>query len=65
MSALSVYIRGLAMSNELKEKISNLVSYYDYHSIDSFVNGNDEALKQFVVDDFTELLELLSKELEA
>lgn len=53
------------MSNELKEKISNLVSYYNYHSIDKFVNGNDERLKQFVVDDFTELLELLSKELEA
>ncbi len=53
------------MSNELKEKISNLVSYYNYHSMGKFVNGNDETLKQFVVDDFTELLELLSKELEA
>lgn len=37
------------MSNELKEKISNLVNYYDYHSMDKFVNGNDEALKQYRV----------------
>lgn len=52
------------MSNELKEKVENLVNYYGYHSMGKFVNGNDETLKQFVVDDFTELLALLQKELE-
>ena len=51
------------MNNELKEKIEQLVSYYNYHSMNDFVNGTDDRLRGFVVDDFTNLLKELAKEL--
>jgi hypothetical protein len=49
------------MNNELKEKIEQLVSYYNYHSMNDFVNGTDDRLRGFVVDDFTNLLKELEK----
>lgn len=51
------------MSNELKERIENLISYYDAHSMQEFVDGDDERLKHFVTDDFSHLLKALGKEL--
>lgn len=51
------------MSNELKERIEQLISYYNAHSMTDFVNGTEERLKNFVVDDFTHLLTALEKEL--
>lgn len=51
------------MNNELKEKIEQLVSYYNYHSINAFVNSTDDRLRGFVADDFTNLLNELAKEL--
>lgn len=51
------------MSDELKEKVEQLISYYDHHSMSDFVHGNDERLKNFVIDDFNGLLNDLSNEL--
>lgn len=47
------------MSNELKEHIEQLISYYNYHTIEKMV----KTRPAFVVDDFTKLLESLEKEL--
>lgn len=52
------------MSNELKERIENLISYYRQHSMTEFVHGDDERLKNFVTDDFTSLLKALEEELQ-
>jgi len=51
------------VSDELKEMIQETISYYDNHRMSDFVHGNDERLKNFLVDDFTKLLEALGKEL--
>lgn len=51
------------MSNELKERIENLISYYEAHSMTDMVNGEDQRLKNFVTDDFSHLLKALGKEL--
>lgn len=51
------------MSAELKERIENLISYYRAHSMEAFVKGDEERLKNFVTDDFTHLLTALEKEL--
>lgn len=46
------------MSAENQETIENMISYYRAHSIEKFVKG-DERLQNFVIDDFSKLLELL------
>lgn len=51
------------MSDEAKEEIEQLISYYNAHSIEKFVKGDEERLQNFVIDDFTKLLALLEKEL--
>lgn len=51
------------MSNELKDRIEQLISYYDTHSMVEFVDGDDQRLKHFVTDDFSHLLKALEKEL--
>lgn len=51
------------MSNELKERIEQLISYYRAHSMEEFVNGDDLRLRHFVTDDFSHLLKALEKEL--
>lgn len=51
------------MSNEAKEEIEQLISYYRVHSIEKFVKGDEERLQNFVIDDFTKLLALLEKEI--
>lgn len=51
------------MNDQLKERIENMISYYKAHSMVDFVNGDDQRLRNFVTDDFTELLEELEKEL--
>ena len=51
------------MSNELKERIENLISYYKAHSMVKFANGDEERLKNFVTDDFSHLFTALEKEL--
>lgn len=51
------------MSDELKERIEQLVSYYNHHSMEAFVDGDEPRLKHFVTDDFTHLLKALEKEL--
>lgn len=51
------------MSNELKEQIEQLVSYYKVHSMENLVKDNDERFLHFIVDDFTNLLTALEKEL--
>ena len=51
------------MSQELKERIENLINYYNQHSMADMVNGSEERLKNFVIDDFTHLLAKLEKEL--
>ena len=48
------------MSNELKERIENLISYYDYHGIENMI----ENKPGFVADDFKHLLQALVKELD-
>ena len=45
-----------------KEAITQLISYYNHHSIEQFVKGDDERLQNFVIEDFTKLLKLLEKE---
>lgn len=52
------------MSDELKERIENLASYYQHCSMEKMVKGKDERLQNFVIDDFTQLLKNLEKELE-
>lgn len=52
------------MSNELKELIEQQISYYRQHSIQEFVHGSDQRLRNFVVDDYTKLLAELEKELQ-
>lgn len=47
------------MNNELKEKIEQLVSYYNHHDMYNMVDS--ERLRGFVVDDFTNLLNELKK----
>lgn len=47
------------MSDELKERIENLISYYDQHGIEEMI----EKRPGFVVDDFSHLLKALEKEL--
>ena len=51
------------MSDELKERIEQLISYYDNHSMEKFVEGDEMRLRHFVTDDFTHLLKALEKEL--
>ena len=51
------------MSNELKEQIENLISYYKNQSMEDIVAGDDERLRNFIADDFTKLLTALEKEL--
>lgn len=51
------------MSDELKERIEQLLSYYRAHSMVGFVNGEEQRLRNFVTDDFTHLLTALEKEL--
>lgn len=51
------------MSDELKEKIGNMVSYYRHHSMIEMVKGESERLQNFVLDDFAELLTNLEKEI--
>lgn len=48
------------MSNELKERIENLISYYDHHGIENMI----EKKPGFVADDFKHLLKALEKEME-
>lgn len=50
------------MSDELKERIENLISYYDQHSMTDMVK-EDGRLRNFVTDDFAHLLKALAKEL--
>lgn len=52
------------MSDELKERVENLISYYRAHSMEKFVKGDEERLQNFVIDDFSHLLTALEKELE-
>ncbi len=47
------------MSDELKERIQQLISYYDHHTIEAIL----EKHPGFVVDDFSHLLKALEKEL--
>lgn len=47
------------MSDELKERIQQLVSYYDHHTIEAILAKHPG----FVVDDFGHLLKALEKEL--
>lgn len=47
------------MNNELKEKIEQLVSYYKHHDMYKMID--DDNLRGFVVDDFTNLLKELEK----
>jgi hypothetical protein len=51
------------MTNELKEQVEQLISYYNALSMVKMVNGNDDRLRNFVTDDFTHLLTALEKEL--
>ncbi len=51
------------MSQELKERIENLISYYEQHDMEKMVNGEDQRLRNFVTDDFKHLLAKLEKEL--
>ncbi len=51
------------MSEELKERIQNLVSYYDNHSMVEMVEKGG-TLRGFVTDDFSHLLKALEKELD-
>jgi hypothetical protein len=51
------------MSDELKERIEQLISYYNAHSMEAFIDGDDQRLKHFVTDDFSHLLTALEKEL--
>lgn len=51
------------MSDELKERIEQLISYYRAHSMEDFVKGDEERLQNFVIDDFKHLLKALEKEL--
>lgn len=48
------------MSNELKERIENLISYYSHHGIENMI----EKKPGFVADDFKYLLAALEKEME-
>lgn len=48
------------MSNELKERIENLISYYGHHGIENMI----EKKPGFVADDFKHLLAALEKEME-
>lgn len=47
------------MSDELKERIENLISYYDHHTIEAILKSKPG----FLVDDFRHLLKALEKEL--
>lgn len=49
------------MSTETKETIQNLIYYYDHHSIEEFVKG-ENRLQSFVIEDFTKLLDLVRTE---
>lgn len=51
------------MSDELKERIENLISYYNNHSMVDMVEKGG-TLRGFVTDDFSHLLKALEKELE-
>lgn len=51
------------MTNETKEAIEQMISYYRAHTVEKFVKG-EERLQNFVIDDFTKLLAMLEKELE-
>ena len=50
------------MKQETKDEVERLISYYNQHSIDKFVNGDNERLRNFVVEDFERLLEVLEQE---
>jgi hypothetical protein len=47
------------MNKETKEAIQNIIYYYDNHGIEKFVQGGEERLQHFVIDDFKTLLDLL------
>lgn len=51
------------MSDELKERIEQLISYYTAHDMVAFVEGDEMRLRHFVTDDFSHLLKALEKEL--
>ena len=51
------------MSAELKERIEQLISYYDAHDMEAWIDGDDLRLRHFVTDDFSHLLTALEKEL--
>lgn len=51
------------MSDELKERIENLISYYRQHQMTEMVK-EEGRLRNFVTDDFSHLLKELEKELE-
>lgn len=48
------------MSQELQERIENLISYYDQHGIEEMI----EQRPGFVADDFGHLLKALAKEMD-
>lgn len=51
------------MTDSLKEQVQDLLSYYSRFSMEAWIDGDDERLKHFVTDDFTNLLTALEKEL--
>lgn len=48
----------ILMSDELTEKIKDLVHYYNHHTVEKMV----EKHPGFVAEDFSKLLEMLDKE---
>lgn len=54
----------MELSETTKEMIEDLISYYDNHRIENFVYGKEDRLRNFVIDDFTELLKILKQEME-